>query len=128
MPQMPAAAPAMHLGARIAKLAVGRGRDGALQRRPETRPAGMAFEFGLARIERQRAAGAGEGAGAMLVVQRTGEGPFGRRFAQHLILERGQPFRSEEHTSELQSLMRISYAVFCLKKKPTTQHTTHYPS
>src|SRR3546814_7531164 len=31
--------------------------------------------------------------------------------------------RSEEHTSELQSLMRISYAVFCLKKK-TTQHTT----
>src|SRR3546814_3013826 len=27
------------------------------------------------------------------------------------------PFRSEEHTSELQSLMRISYAVFCLKKK-----------
>src|SRR3546814_6820817 len=32
--------------------------------------------------------------------------------------------RSEEHTSELQSLMRISYAVFCLKKKKTTQiHT-----
>src|SRR3546814_1164790 len=29
----------------------------------------------------------------------------------------GSPFRSEEHTSELQSLMRISYAVFCLKKK-----------
>src|SRR3546814_4796473 len=32
-------------------------------------------------------------------------------------------FRSEEHTSELQSLMRISYAVFCLKKK-TQQHNT----
>src|SRR3546814_7814959 len=31
--------------------------------------------------------------------------------------------RSEEHTSELQSLMRISYAVFCLKKK-NKQHTT----
>src|SRR3546814_8887648 len=30
-------------------------------------------------------------------------------------------FRSEEHTSELQSLMRISYAVFCLKKKNQTQ-------
>src|SRR3546814_10593079 len=29
------------------------------------------------------------------------------------------PARSEEHTSELQSLMRISYAVFCLKKKTT---------
>src|SRR3546814_2905288 len=54
--------------------------------------------------------------------------------------------RSEEHTSELQSLMRISYAVFCLKKKNNkitvdeqhkeaqtrdkqyTQHTTHTPS
>src|SRR3546814_9804946 len=31
--------------------------------------------------------------------------------------------RSEEHTSELQSLMRISYAVFCLKKKKSTVHT-----
>src|SRR3546814_7150284 len=30
--------------------------------------------------------------------------------------------RSEEHTSELQSLMRISYAVFCLKKKKNNQH------
>src|SRR3546814_3463765 len=32
--------------------------------------------------------------------------------------------RSEEHTSELQSLMRISYAVFCLKKKKTCTHKT----
>src|SRR3546814_7245314 len=32
----------------------------------------------------------------------------------------GDTIRSEEHTSELQSLMRISYAVFCLKKKKTT--------
>src|SRR3546814_9644574 len=32
--------------------------------------------------------------------------------------------RSEEHTSELQSLMRISYAVFCLKKKNTHTNTT----
>src|SRR3546814_4662028 len=31
--------------------------------------------------------------------------------------------RSEEHTSELQSLMRISYAVFCLKKKTTTTNS-----
>src|SRR3546814_3691800 len=35
----------------------------------------------------------------------------------------GKRDRSEEHTSELQSLMRISYAVFCLKKK-NTQHST----
>src|SRR3546814_4184013 len=33
--------------------------------------------------------------------------------------------RSEEHTSELQSLMRISYAVFCLKKKKTTNQILH---
>src|SRR3546814_3305626 len=33
--------------------------------------------------------------------------------------------RSEEHTSELQSLMRISYAVFCLKKKKQRNYTTH---
>src|SRR3546814_8690274 len=32
--------------------------------------------------------------------------------------------RSEEHTSELQSLMRISYAVFCLKKKKKKNHKT----
>src|SRR3546814_6264204 len=36
-------------------------------------------------------------------------------------LEHSFPVRSEEHTSELQSLMRISYAVFCLKKKNKTQ-------
>src|SRR3546814_5312928 len=35
------------------------------------------------------------------------------------------PKRSEEHTSELQSLMRISYAVFCLKKKTKTTHYNH---
>src|SRR3546814_8033325 len=34
-------------------------------------------------------------------------------------------WRSEEHTSELQSLMRISYAVFCLKKKNLKQTRTH---
>src|SRR3546814_2259043 len=33
--------------------------------------------------------------------------------------------RSEEHTSELQSLMRISYAVFCLKKKNNITQSTH---
>src|SRR3546814_5983401 len=41
---------------------------------------------------------------------------MGRKLAQESAVF-GNPFRSEEHTSELQSLMRISYAVFCLKKK-----------
>src|SRR3546814_2528525 len=48
------------------------------------------------------------------------------RAAQLAELRKDQPdrvgHRSEEHTSELQSLMRISYAVFCLKKKKTTTH------
>src|SRR3546814_6574210 len=57
-----------------------------------------------------------------------GKSALGRRIASHfglhfvdtdaLIEQRtGTSIRSEEHTSELQSLMRISYAVFCLKKK-----------
>src|SRR3546814_2164766 len=37
-------------------------------------------------------------------------------------LATGRMLRSEEHTSELQSLMRISYAVFCLKKKKKNQY------
>src|SRR3546814_10554650 len=37
-------------------------------------------------------------------------------------LRRSSATRSEEHTSELQSLLRISYAVFCLKKKKTNNH------
>src|SRR3546814_1891134 len=40
------------------------------------------------------------------------------RLAMMMVAVPG-PLRSEEHTSELQSLMRISYAVFCLKKKKT---------
>src|SRR3546814_7437944 len=42
-------------------------------------------------------------------IKRIGIDPTGKKFAEY--------YRSEEHTSELQSLMRISYAVFCLKKK-----------
>src|SRR3546814_10007451 len=46
--------------------------------------------------------------------------------ANHHIGRADKPrhLRSEEHTSELQSLMRISYAVFCLKKKITKQYYT----
>src|SRR3546814_4259299 len=39
---------------------------------------------------------------------------------------RASRYRSEEHTSELQSLMRISYAVFCLKKKKPTHTKTQF--
>src|SRR3546814_4089113 len=61
--------------------------------------------------------------------------PFLQQRKTYSILKRLMVNRSEEHTSELQSLMRISYAVFCSKKKqrfhndynstrhPTTSHT-----
>src|SRR3546814_1855196 len=47
--------------------------------------------------------------------------PQDRRAGNAVPGESEEPVRSEEHTSELQSLMRISYAVFCLKN---TSHTT----
>src|SRR3546814_1834561 len=57
----------------------------------------------------------------------------GEQAAQRMAVERLPPgidriafLRSEEHTSELQSLMRISYAVFCLKKKKTPYNIQIY--
>src|SRR3546814_8326891 len=44
---------------------------------------------------------------------------------ERMNAERACTMRSEEHTSELQSLMRISYAVFCLKKKTHINDTIH---
>src|SRR3546814_5931257 len=50
-----------------------------------------------------------------------GNRPYEALFGHHLYFGVDVPLRSEEHTSELQSLMRISYAVFCLKKQNTKQ-------
>src|SRR3546814_6226818 len=51
-------------------------------------------------------------------IQRGRHGRHGAEFLDQCIASRN---RSEEHTSELQSLMRISYAVFCLKKTTNTK-------
>src|SRR3546814_12182257 len=62
-------------------------------------------------------------AGAMVADHRVGDTDAGDhlRGALHRLFDlHGSARRSEEHTSELQSLMRISYAVFCLKKKKKT--------
>src|SRR3546814_9207707 len=53
-----------------------------------------------------------------------GELAYGLTGQRDLLLFGRQLLRSEEHTSELQSLMRISYAVFCLKKKNKTKNKT----
>src|SRR3546814_4174088 len=55
-------------------------------------------------------------------IRQDGDYPYnssrsGSRLSARAPVLRRQTTRSEEHTSELQSLMRISYAVFCLKKK-----------
>src|SRR3546814_1842183 len=65
--------------------------------------------LGFAAREDRHGQGQADGAALALAIQRTHVGA-------------APAFRSEEHTSELQSLMRISYAVFCLKKK-TKQNT-----
>src|SRR3546814_3644720 len=49
--------------------------------------------------------------------------PYGRLMVTLRHRDQGRAARSEEHTSELQSPMRISYAVFCLKKKNTYNYT-----
>src|SRR3546814_9557284 len=57
-----------------------------------------------------------------LVAEMPGDSAVGKPALQEVAVP-----RSEEHTSELQSLMRISYAVFCLKKKKK-KHETQYKS
>src|SRR3546814_2499268 len=58
--------------------------------------------------------------------QHEGDRPHHRQLEPDAAAVHGeQPVRSEEHTSELQSLMRISYAVFCLKKKKNKDSTHH---
>src|SRR3546814_4062640 len=49
-----------------------------------------------------------------------------QRQEAHLAVEIDVEDRSEEHTSELQSLMRLSYAVFCLKKKKKEKRNRNY--
>src|SRR3546814_2069336 len=57
----------------------------------------------------------------VLVVLRPGEAATRSPRVRGLVVLWIAQNRSEEHTSELQSLMRLSYAVFCLKKKKTTR-------
>src|SRR3546814_1824271 len=65
---------------------------------------------------------------------RLGDGQATGQFVGSRDIAQTRDRRSEEHTSELQSLMRISYAVFCLKKKTTnhpqydTSHECDHPN
>src|SRR3546814_7174812 len=81
----------------------------------------------LSRARRRSASNVAEGCQSLIGSDR-GKTVFGIHTRSSVFGEESQqpglvPDRSEEHTSELQSLMRISYAVFCLKKKKHQTHT-----
>src|SRR3546814_8967759 len=85
------------------------------------RPAGL-FSHGVVNTPRARRSRASFGAISKAAARwpRRSLGACARRPQGNTSAQSSQPTRSEEHTSELQSLMRISYAVFCLKKKTKT--------
>src|SRR3546814_6467111 len=78
-------------------------------------------------LDQKGEGGGGIGAGGIgdvpfAPVQPQQEKGGGEQQADARVEQRDEKLRSEEHTSELQSLMRISYAVFCLKKKKITKN------
>src|SRR5689334_1663707 len=87
---MAAAAAAMHLGACHAKGAILGLAHRIVERLVEARPAGAALELRFRSEQRQVAAGAGEGALAVLFEERAGPGPLGALIAQDLVLLRRQ--------------------------------------
>src|SRR3546814_5419605 len=85
-----------------------------------SQPAGPPFRRRLSG-DRQRPASRRRGSGDEPDGAHLPDGGGAGRLVPHRKADR-KGTRSEEHTSELQSLMRISYAVFCLKKKTNPQH------
>src|SRR3546814_5679301 len=78
---------------------------------------------GCADAQRQRCGGMGMN-GLLAITNGRLVDPAGQTGERGVLLLKGDSIlRSEEHTSELQSLMRISYAVFCLKKKNNHKNT-----
>src|SRR3546814_9129317 len=98
---------------------------GATQRLPRARDHRPALLGVLSAEPDQRKLARSRAAGCARKRQLRGRRLAGAQGWQHILGERRHHARSEEHTSELQSLMRISYAVFCLKKKKKTPHYTN---
>src|SRR4051794_10075469 len=90
VPEMAAAAAAMHLGADHAVAAIGRGLDRTRDRIVEARPAGAALELLLRSEQLLSATHAGERAGALFVVERAGAGTLGAVAAQDIVLLGGE--------------------------------------
>src|SRR3546814_6151512 len=106
--------------------------DNPVRRADVAREAGLDRLLGHAVAEiiierpERAAGGAIHGALATLIAKDRREGDIIRK--RLLVIERPAGHRSEEHTYELQSIMRTSYAVFCLKKKQihTPNKTTRH--
>src|SRR3546814_8796007 len=94
----------------------GQGQGGPAQDRERT---AWIFDFAVLHDRKDGARHEGAALGG------DGQSAYDRRQSGHLERAADLSVRSEEHTSELQSLMRISYAVFCLKKQ-TKQRTKNY--
>src|SRR3546814_3165168 len=113
-----------HRDPRASGRAAGRGVHHRSLERPRRcrRAAGVVAQNGRACLSRRRAA-----AGPRRLARDQARQPGIEEMTDALRLgvniDHVATVRSEEHTSELQSLMRISYAVFCLKKKKTTNNT-----
>src|SRR3546814_1730078 len=88
----------------------------------DSRAAQVRVDRGCDRQARNRRCRARSSAAVARRCREHAEAPPKRRTRRR---NRKAPARSEEHTSELQSLMRISYAVFCLKKKKKTHPNTN---
>src|SRR3546814_5235275 len=111
------------VGATFAKLAKSEGQPPLSQRiDPSERPA-------LAALLKRNGFHDGDfaatdtWAAALMIVRQDKEGSDPRYGVDRAVIAQAEG-RSEEHTSELQSLMRTSYAVFCLKKKIRSFHPT----
>src|SRR3546814_2438094 len=93
-------------------------------------------EFGDCTVKHRRCVKVREAGGWRRIGQVVGRHVNGLHRGDRTLIGRRNAFlqrthvggRSEEHTSELQSLMRISYAVFCLKKNNTTHAKIQYSS
>src|SRR5579864_1794849 len=91
MAEMPAAAPAMHLGANHEKAPVARRFDRFVERRGEARPAGAAVELAAGVKQRLSAAGTMIDPRVVLLVERAGSSALGAVLSQHAILRGAQP-------------------------------------
>src|SRR3546814_3210216 len=94
---------------------------GPLQRPPSGRPRAR---MGKQPANRPKRMGSPPGRAAIFRLPWSEAGLSPRYIHEPIVQPPPRSARSEEHTSELQSLMRISYAVFCLKKKKSLTYKT----